>query len=97
MCSRSLKAVDGGIKRAGNAIGKPIQTDTELRRLFTLVASVGGIGKVAAVQIIVATNEFRDISSPKKFACYAGAAPFEPKNRACSRARPGYRTWPIKR
>lgn len=27
--------------------------------------------------MIIATNEFKDISDPKKFACYAGVAPFE--------------------
>ena len=31
---------------------------------------------VTAVQIVITTNEFRDIKEPKKFACYAGVAPF---------------------
>lgn len=76
ICSHSLKAVDEDIERADKAIDKLIHADAELHRLFSLVTSVSGIGKVTAVQVIVATNEFRDINNPKKFACYSGVAPF---------------------
>jgi len=77
VCCHSLKAIDEDIDRADKAIEQLISTDTELRRLFGLVTSVSGIGKVTAVQIIVATNEFKDINNPKSFACYCGVAPFK--------------------
>lgn len=77
LCSNSLKAINDDIGKADKAIEQLIKTDAELHRLFTLVTSVSGIGKVTAVQVIVATNEFKDISDPKKFACYAGVAPFK--------------------
>jgi transposase len=76
ICSHSLKAIDEDIKRADKAIDHLIKADAELHRLFTLVTSVSGIGKVIAAQVIVATNEFKDINNPKKFACYSGVAPF---------------------
>jgi len=76
ICSHSLKAIDEDIVRADKAIGQLIEADTELSRLFALVTSVSGIGKVTAVQVIVTTNEFKDINNPKKFACYSGIAPF---------------------
>jgi len=76
ICSHSLKAIDDDINRADKAIGQLIMADDVLRRLFTLITSVSGIGKVTAVQVIVATNEFKDIDNPKKFACYSGVAPF---------------------
>lgn len=76
ICSHSLKAIEDDLDRADRAIEQLIKTDTELHRLFNLVTSVKGIGSVTAVQIIVATNEFKDINNPKKFACYAGVAPF---------------------
>lgn len=76
ICSHSLKAIDQDIKRADDAIDKLIKADAELNRLFTLVTSVIGIGKVTAVQVIITTNEFKDIDNPKKFACYSGVAPF---------------------
>lgn len=76
ICSHSLKAIDEDLTRADKAIDQLIQADDELRRLFTLVTSVSGVGKVTAVQVIVTTNEFKDINNPKKFACYSGVAPF---------------------
>lgn len=36
-----------------------------------------GIGAVVAMEILIVTNEFKSFSSPKKFACYCGVAPFE--------------------
>lgn len=76
VCSHSLKAVDEDLARADKAIERLIKADTELHRLFTLITSVSGIGKVTAVQVIVTTNEFKDINNPRKFACYSGVAPF---------------------
>lgn len=76
ICSHSLKAIDADIARADKAIEQLIANDDELARIFRLVTSVSGIGKVTAVQVIVATNEFKDINNPKKFACYSGVAPF---------------------
>jgi transposase len=76
VCSHSLKAIDADIARADKAIEQLIAGDKELARIFNLVTSVSGVGKVTAVQIIVTTNEFKDINNPKKFACYSGVAPF---------------------
>lgn len=88
ICSHSLKAIDDDLIRADKAIDGLIQADTELRRLFSLVTSVSGIGKVTAVQVIVATNEFKDINNPKKFACYSGVAPFtDESGKVVKRAR----------
>ncbi|RYD86371.1 MAG: IS110 family transposase [Sphingobacteriales bacterium] len=76
ICSHSIKAIEADITRADKAIGQLIAEDEELTRIFKLVTSVSGVGKVTAVQIIITTNEFKDIHDPKKFACYAGVAPF---------------------
>jgi transposase len=76
LCSHSLKAIEADLTRTNKAIEQLICADKELTRLFTLVTSVSGIGKVTAAQIIITTNEFKDINNPKKFACYSGVAPF---------------------
>ena len=76
ICSHTLKAIDADLERAEKAIDQLIANDPELKRLFHLVTSVSGIGKVTARQILVTTNEFKDITSAKKYACYAGVAPF---------------------
>ena len=51
--------------------------DAELSRLYELISSVDGVGKVTGVQIIVDTNEFKDIREGKKYACHSGVVPFE--------------------
>jgi len=35
-----------------------------------------GIGPATAAEILVATNEIKTITNPKKMACHAGVAPF---------------------
>ena len=48
-----------------------------LKKLFSLVSSVIGIGFVTAVNMIIHTNEFKIMKDAKKLACYCGVAPFE--------------------
>jgi transposase len=76
VCIRTLKAIDADLDRAEKAIDELIAKDVELKRLFGLVSSVTGIGKLTAAQILITTNEFKDINNPKQYACYAGVAPF---------------------
>jgi transposase len=35
------------------------------------------VGVITAYEIILTTNEFKDIKEAKKFACYSGVVPFE--------------------
>ena len=51
--------------------------DAQLSRLYQLITSVDGVGKCIAAQVIVDTNEFKDIREGKKYACHSGVAPFE--------------------
>lgn len=76
LCNHTLKAIYADLDRADKAIDELIAGDPELKRLFGLVTSVSGIGKVTAAQILISTNEFKDIQNPKQYACYAGVAPF---------------------
>jgi len=88
LCGHTLKAIDADLDRTEKAIQAIIAADDELRRLFSLTTSVTGIGMVTATQIIIATNEFKDISDPKKFACYSGVAPFtEDSGKIIKKAR----------
>ena len=54
-----------------------IKEDASLKHLFDLVTSVDGVGGVVFCKVVIATNEFKLFSCPKKFACYSGVAPFE--------------------
>ena len=59
------KAVASDLKKIEEAIEKIIVEDPELSRLFGLVTSVTGIGAATATQIIITTNELKDINDPK--------------------------------
>ena len=76
-CAGSLKALKADLKSANKAILELAQADPELKRLFERVTSIIGISQTTAAEIIVTTNEFKSITDPKKFACYAGVVPFE--------------------
>lgn len=76
VCQCTLTSIQADLKKIESAIKEVIDTDEELRRLFGIITSVNGVGPVTATQILITTNEFKDIKDPKKFACYAGVAPF---------------------
>lgn len=76
LCSKTLQAIQTDLLKTEKAIDCLVNNDPELKRLFDLITSVSGIGKITATQIILTTNEFKGISEAKKFACYSGVAPF---------------------
>lgn len=76
LCQKTTAGLQTDLKNIDKEIDAIIKSDPELKRLFTIVTSVVGIGKITATMIIVTTNEFKSINDPKKFACYAGVVPF---------------------
>lgn len=87
LCNSSLKAVVKDLEKIELAIDLIIKSDNHLDHLFSIITSVGGVGKVTATEIIITTNEFKDINDPAKFACYAGVAPFEHSSGSSIRGR----------
>lgn len=75
-CKESICAMTADIARLEVDIIAAVKSDERLNDLFQIISSVVGIGPVTSVQMILCTNEFLDITDPKKFACYAGVAPF---------------------
>ena len=76
-CQNSINALKKDIENIENQIKELIENDDELKHLFEIITSVKGISKVTATEIIITTNEFKDINDAKKFGCYAGCVPFE--------------------
>jgi len=76
LCSRSVVAMKADLQDIEHAINQLLKSDDQLSRLMKIVTSVPSVGPVTALQILLCTNEFRDICNPKKFACYSGVAPF---------------------
>ncbi|WP_171037121.1 IS110 family transposase [Maribacter algarum] len=54
-----------------------IESDQELRKNYRLMASVKGIGLIIGAFMLVSTNNFTSFDNGRKYACYAGIAPFE--------------------
>jgi transposase len=49
---------------------------SNLKKLFSLIMSVKGVGKQTALNMIVITNAFTRFKTSRKFASYCGIAPF---------------------
>jgi transposase len=77
LCTPTLDAIRLDLKAIDKETQRLVTSDDRLQQLFTCITSVPSIGKITAVQLIITTNEFLDIRDPKKFACYAGVAPFK--------------------
>jgi transposase len=76
VCSKALHGIDSSLENVEKAITAIINADPELKRLFTLITSVVGIGKVIAIQLLITTNEFKNINNARSYACYAGLVPY---------------------
>jgi transposase len=88
-CSKaSIKAVQKDIEKVGRDIAGLIRQDATLKKQFDLLTSVTGIGPIIAYNMIVTTNEFRSITEAKKYACYAGVAPFPNESGTSVNSRP---------
>jgi len=74
---RALEGIAKDIQKAEDLIESIIRSDENLSRLNKLITSINGVGLITSSTVIVRTNEFIDITKPKKFACTAGVAPFE--------------------
>lgn len=76
-CRASLNALEADLAKTNADIQRLIKSDPELNRLFHLVTSVDAVGPVVAASLLVVTDEFKRFDNPKKFAAYAGVAPYE--------------------
>lgn len=86
-CQKSIQAIQNDIRRVEKEIDALISTDEQLSQQYKLATSVPGIGKITALNIIISTQEFSKIQEAKKFACYAGVAPFEHSSGSSIRGR----------
>lgn len=76
-CTQTLKALKLDIKKIEQTIDKLVKEDEQITQQFKFATSVPGVGKITALNLIIASGEFTTIHDAKKFACYAGVAPFE--------------------
>lgn len=87
LCRNTVKAIEKDLDAVEKKIQAVIDSDPELKRLFSIVTSITGIGTVTATEMIVTTNEFKDITSAKQFACYSGVAPYDHRSGTSIRGK----------
>lgn len=86
-CRKTILSLKTEIKQIERAIESVMAEDAKLTEQCTLVTSVPGIGKITALNVIISTDEFTKIRHAKKFACYAGVAPFEHRSGSSIRGK----------
>lgn len=64
------------IKNVEKEILDTIKSDKTMKELYNLITSIKGIGFVIGSYLLVTTNCFTAFDSARKYACYAGIAPF---------------------
>lgn len=74
---RMIKQLSEEIKITESEIIFIINHNVELKSSYDLLLSIKGIGKILAFYMITLTHNFTKFTDPRKFACYAGIAPFE--------------------
>jgi transposase len=75
-----IKHLSKEIRDVEKQLRTVIKTDVELNRLFKLVTSIKGVGEQTALFMIAYTNGFTLFENSRKFASYAGVAPFPYKS-----------------
>ena len=78
-----VKELSIQIKRIESEILEIIKNDPKLKKLYSLVSSVKGVGLIVGVTLLVYTNGFTAFETWRKFATYAGIAPFSDESGTC--------------
>jgi transposase len=74
---KTLKAIDKDLKNIEVKMIEIVNGDSNLALLYKVATSVVGIGMVTAINLMVHTNGFTQMTDSRKLACYCGVAPFE--------------------
>lgn len=72
-----VKTLDANVKVIENEMLSIIKSCDALWTTFKNITTVKGVGLVVAVALIAYTNNFVAFTQWRKFACYAGIAPFD--------------------
>lgn len=75
--SPALTGILKSIKKVEQSIRILIRNEQDLKKLYTLMVSVPGIGDITAWNLIAYSNGMKNFDNAKQLACYCGVAPFE--------------------
>lgn len=74
--NKQLKDIKEQIRLCDKKIERAIHQDQQLHHQALLLLSIPGIGQVITAHVLAYTKGFTKFDSWRKFACYAGTAPF---------------------
>ena len=75
--ARMIKGITADIKEVEAAIKELIKEDEALLNNYKLLVSIKAVGFVTSIYMLAYTENFGKFLNSRKFACYAGLAPFE--------------------
>lgn len=75
--AKQIKQQDELIDNIEKQIIDLVESDPVMKKNFELITSIKGISLIIASFMIVTTNNFTSFENGRKYACYAGIAPFE--------------------
>src|SRR5690606_25466419 len=84
---RTIKDLQKSLSAIEIKTKKIITEAPKLKQQFELVKSIPGIGEQTAIYLIIATKGFKAFKTWRKFACYAGVAPFEYRSGSSIKGR----------
>jgi len=84
---RVIRQINKEIKAVDCQLQQLINQDSSISVQVDQATSVPGIGPITALNMIITTGEFKKITQPKKYACYAGVAPFEHRSGSSIRGK----------
>lgn len=73
---KMLKEFTTQIEKIEEELNSIVNTEPDIKKQFDLITSIKGVGKQTAMYMIAFTNGFTLFSNWRKFASYAGTAPF---------------------
>lgn len=82
-----LKIVCKQIKQIEASMEAIIKQNEELKQQAELLRSVPGVGKVLCWIMLAKTENFQQITEPRKMACYSGVVPFDHQSGTSIRGR----------
>ncbi len=75
-CSKSLKSMQEDLKEIEDKLDKLLEEDSEIKDNYDLIKSVPYVGKLSSIYLLLCTNNFDELKTYRKCACYSGIAPF---------------------
>lgn len=85
--ANSLRGIEKDLNQVDKELRQLTSKDELVKARMEQITSIKGVGPITAMNVILTTGEFTKITEAKKFACYAGVAPFEHTSGSSIRGR----------